>query len=118
MATGGLIPNFTLDEKGSIPVDSEAGKIIGETWKMINDHNAKNPSNRITSFDHGFRSLYQPKAENDAKAQAAKEADEKRRQANGVLNGGGNGKSAPKSGPQIIRRGQSITDIDFEEALK
>lgn len=112
----GLLPKF--DDSKPIDPKSDAGKVIGDTWNMINEYNKEHPQNRIESFDHGFRSLYQPKAAAD-KAQAdAAAADARRAAGNTVITGrGGNNATPPANGPRAYRKGQSVTDIDFEKAL-
>lgn len=114
------IPAYTLDAQGSVDPNSEGGKIIAQTFQLMNEHNAKpeNANRKITSFDHGYRALTQPaiaQAEKDA-ANAA--ANDKRRGANGVLNSKpGTAPGRQPGTPQHIRKGQSPTDLDMEQLL-
>lgn len=119
---GKMMPAYTKDASGAVDPNSEGGKVIGEVMQMIAKHNADpaNAANKITSFDHGFRALYQPAQAEAAKEQAKKDAENKRSAANGALgaNRGGNGANgAPRVGTQHIRKGQSITSLDFDDIL-
>lgn len=112
------MPAYAKDADGRVDPASEGGKVIGEVIQLMSEHNQKNPDRQITSVDHAFRALYQP-AQEKAAAEAAKQAQQHRRAgANSVLNGRpGGATNANAKGPQSIRKGQSVTDIDYESLL-
>jgi hypothetical protein len=112
------MPAYAKDADGRVDPASEGGKVIGEVMQLMSEHNQKNPDRQITSVDHAFRALYQP-AQEKAAAEAAKQAQQQRRSgANSVLNGRpGGATNANAKGPQSIRKGQSVTDIDYESLL-
>lgn len=121
LVKAGKMPAYTLSD-GAVDPNSEGGKVIGEVLKMAAEYNQKpeNANRKITSFDHAFHSLYVPAQQAAEKNAKTQQQQQKRQAANSVLNPSPNGNGAGGSQnrqPQHIRKGQSVTDIDFEEAL-
>lgn len=113
------MPAYTKSANGQVDPKSEGGKVIGEVLKLMSEHNSDAKNKAITSFDHGYRALYLP-AQEAARKEAEKTAGQQRRSgANAVLNGGGRsgGSPAPNGQPQHIRKGQSVTDLDFDNLV-
>lgn len=116
----GAMPAYTMKD-GSVDPSSEGGKVIGEVLKMATEHNQKpeNANHRITSFSHAYHQLYKPAQEQAAKDAKKNEQHQRRSNANAVLNGGRTNGAGAGGRPQAqsIRKGQSVTDLDFENML-
>lgn len=101
-----------------IDPQSEGGQQIGKVLEYIKEHNSKpeNQNDQITSFKHGFLQWSRDQQEQQ-KTDTRQQNNQRRRNNAALLGGGGNGNGAPKNAAPRIRKGQAVTDLDFESLL-
>ncbi len=121
LVKGNHMPAYTVDSTGAMDINSEGGKVVGAVLKFIEEFNARpnvkgNPNRQIKSFEQGFNAYQRVEAARQ-KQEAAQASGQRRRSAAAIIGGGGNGNGAPKARKQNIRKGQSVTDLDFENLL-